>query len=637
MIRTVFITIALFSAVIAKGQIYFPSYPEIVRAFFLQYNSSNEAEKWITFAKKKEGWFIQKINQLESDLLLSEERFWTPASGYSHELKNFTKRETNPDEIEDDIAQYLQQGAYTWYGYERCRYFGYTGWEYDMLKDYENIDNLSDTLLEGLARASSSLANTYLWYQQGGYALNQDTMQIRLESLQLPSKERVKMVDHYINKSISIYERIKKQNSSYSTIVGNVDLKKFNEAMHGYMQMSIALEKERANGFIKNITLSEAYVKQAKNYLNSCGKDGILFTFGDNDTYQLWYVQEKEGYRKDISVINTSMLGLPAYINMLKINNSVSFNIDPSYYRQKESDIAYFKEAKSPGVTGNKSLTRLINDLQLKKDTIIYTTLDGEVWYLNAYTNKEIDILVNPDNFNKFFSFDIADSSIQFNLKDHLFINDLMMLDIINKNINNRPVYFASSASVFFENKLIQEGIVFRLYPVSKSNAKINLNKEIKLLEKFTDSSYKPVIFLSPDNIEEVYIDGSNSFFQLYAKISEYHIQQNDITNATKWLNKAAIYYKTVTEKTMPAAYSLISPYLKINKDIAKQYAEIFAEYLFLKYRYPSAIKGYLSKKECLGNLEWLSNMLKGENIESKKIQEFISNLKLPPGIESKN
>jgi hypothetical protein len=70
----------------------------------------------------------------------------------------------------------------------------------------------------------------------------------------------------------------------------------------------------------------------ALNHLQSCDTDAILITLGDNDTFPLWYLQQVEGRRTDVSVYN---LGLTGYGNLMRI-------LDDNAYRRPVYVSQYF-------------------------------------------------------------------------------------------------------------------------------------------------------------------------------------------------------------------------------------------------------------------------------------------------------
>ncbi|MEW7288906.1 glycosyltransferase family 117 protein [Aquimarina sp. 2304DJ70-9] len=222
---------------------------------------------------------------------------------------------------------------------------------------------------------------------------------------------------------------------------------------------------------------SNRYTAQsmAKMYLQSCQKDAILFTIGDNDTFALWYAQDIEGYRTDVRTVNTSLFATDWYIDQMK---KAAYNSKPipsqlthEFYRWGNNDAIYYKP--------------VTNDTMLIKNWMRWIETDdprtkGDLSSgkkVNTFPTKHIRIPVNKEAVlrNGIVSQEDADLIVPYidiHLKgDLLFKNRLLMLDMIANNDWERPIYFTGGSYgdddfLWMKDYLQLDGVTYKLVPI---------------------------------------------------------------------------------------------------------------------------------------------------------------------------
>lgn len=215
----------------------------------------------------------------------------------------------------------------------------------------------------------------------------------------------------------------------------------------------------------------------AKNFLESCQPNAIIFTYGDNDTYPLWYCQEVEGIRTDIRVVNLSLIAVDWYINQLRraVNNSpaIKMSIPAEKIRgYKRIQIPFYAPDNNEREMGLDQLLKFIGeDHKLPSQ--------GGRDFDTYLPTRKIAIPVNKEEVYKNGVVDQRDSLVQvvdtmhINLGDktsYIIKDQLAMLDIIASNLWERPIYWAVTCRedrlLGMEDYLQLEGLGLRIVPV---------------------------------------------------------------------------------------------------------------------------------------------------------------------------
>ena len=360
----------------------------------------------------------------------------------------------------------------------------------------------------------------------------------------------------------------------------------------------------------------------ARNYLESCPPNAILFSFGDNDTYPLWYAQEVEGIRPDVRVVVNSLLGSDWYMKELryKVNKSDKFDViftDEQVFGNK-LNVAYYNALPDFGENTYHNLDSVLRYVVADPSGKYQaSTQEGPV---NIFPTHKFKVPVNKEfalasGIAKPTDKIVNELLIDFNPnRQYLLKNELAIYAIIATSQFKRPICFTSTQELKelgLEKYVRQTGMSYLLVPVEGQNIDA-ATSYTNVMTKFTFGNAKnPTVYYDEENRRHL-----NSIRLTVAQIAQALIAEGKLDSARQVLRKMDT---ETNEKSFP--YGMTS-----NRGNQHNYFS----YLFLQACYASGELN-LAKKVSASVMKDLKQEIVyykslGESMNEDQFQQSIEN-----------
>ncbi len=291
----------------------------------------------------------------------------------------------------------------------------------------------------------------------------------------------------------------------------------------------------------------------AYNFLQSCEPDAILFTAGDNDTFPLWCLQDVYGVRRDVRIVNLSLGNMSWYIEQLK---------KPFWGVGKPINLPSFTEEKMAIPDEHEG------GLQAFGGPAQQFSFD-----VKPETMKKFTGVAAPGTMSWKFTGQMANEG------GYVFtIADQLIKDIVQFNLDTRPIYFATlvppSYMAGLDSHLSYEGMAARVVPMPQEGNSRTMEVAVNepLYRQFA-FSIAPKQFETPNRamILNTYRDPESNlsamderyaqtYYYMYFRLADYYLRNNRIQDARTTMDTCE---KRVPPEKLHAQY---------------RYADLFAE-----------------------------------------------------------
>ncbi|MFT6149640.1 MAG: hypothetical protein ACJAUH_002334 [Saprospiraceae bacterium] len=484
----------------------FPPYTAVVKTYFKENEYTSTNLYTVKFGKKHDGWYV--IFKDGKDNFMKGRQIWSARTGDYKNLKTKGLSKGIDTDVSSALNSFARGLEPTFY--QQYPVYGYEGYEEDVIAILENEEDLSAELLDALAR-SYSMKGTQI-IMPGQYGGQQKNLKYdnTLNPADFPRK-RLKAFIENKDKSIATFKILVEAHSDYQTIVGNISTKYYNEHLAAYYTLRFTGQDEAAKKYLEEDLYQDFTINTAINTLKNCEPNAILFTYGDNDTYPLIYVQDKLNIRSDITVINLSLSNLGRYVNFIKTEYEIKTTLNRSQY-QLDNNNHLIIEPKNE----KKSLKEFLVEINTEEN--IYQD-ENKTRYVPT---RSLALMINKEEFTWQLG------------RDYITKSDLFVLDIIATNHSKTPIYFSLSASPTISDLGLTQymnitGLAFRFSPKEEISHKLLHNT---LLVQFKYSENTDVNWLSSEHMTAL-----NQYFLAFDTLLKHYIKNGDTTKANEVLS----------------------------------------------------------------------------------------------------